>query len=275
MIRPPRQLRSRWRKPEGSKKAAELARLLTDGAPREQLETALGRIEFSDEIAPYLDLRGLPYSGPLPTDPLGQIDISFAVPLQGADTRDVHLNVSDYSGSRFRGLPGISILAGKISGCDFFSSKIKESDLSFSGDLSHVSFKDASLSWCNFRDQVLVACDFSGASLRHCGFANVTFVDTDITKANMDDCEFDRCIYVGNSPEPFCAPISPENDSLTEEILRRALLVAREDAEYKDLIPLLAESVDGGYLQKRKELYGGRKALLEELLDRAKDEILE
>ena len=50
MSRSPKQLRNRWRTPEGSQKAADLSALLSSGAPRDQIETALGVIEFSDEI---------------------------------------------------------------------------------------------------------------------------------------------------------------------------------------------------------------------------------
>lgn len=250
-------LRDRWKGPEGSERWRRVCELLMQGAARRDYENLVVGLAYSDEVPGFVDLRGIPYSGAIPTDPCHRFDFSYATKPKEFEDSELNLNVSDYAGSRFRGIKfGISVLGGKVTDCDFSDSRIKRTDFAFSGDLSGVRFDCASLSWSTFRDQRVIGCSFGGSTLSDCGFAGVALVDCCFHGARLTRCRFVDCQFVGSTsfdgavlqnvkiPEGVGACTSPqEEDPLARVTIQTALEIAERDNTLRCFVPLLRESL--------------------------------
>jgi hypothetical protein len=240
------QLRKRWSTVEGRKLASAVGELIREEAPRMALAAAVAGLPCAEEVPGMVDLRGIPYAGAVPVADCQRIDMSFATRPPGSENHEISLSVCDYRYSRFEGIRfGVSVLAGKVSGCSFAGSRLRQTDWSFSGDIIDASLRRADLSWGRFASQRLERCSFEAAILHNVGIARVTFQDCDFRGAQLRDVMFDGCQFEGVNR--FDDAVLTDVKGLPEAVLERA---GSKEAE-PDLVAVTQLSIAGRILADR------------------------
>ena len=144
-----REIKNRWKTDKGLQKVNELTQLLEQasatgrksGSPQghptiSELREVVAGLEFSDEVADYLDLRGFPFKMLL------------------------CLSQVDFSGARFHH----AVLGGNLTECQMVGSNFDGIDgvnLIFDGDFSNASFVRACIKGTCFMGSKLSEADFT------------------------------------------------------------------------------------------------------------------
>lgn len=221
-----------------AKKAAEIQKVVSGGAGRENMAASLDQL-----VANLIEGEGdewAEYDEPEPVrDELG------AVPGAGDDAaRELTTAVQqqdDLSGQNFSelDLPGIRLAGAKVAGADFSGSNLADADLSeidgIQTTFTGANLQNARFDWANLRDAVFAEADlrgavfrgaiirdaiFEGADLRGADFAGVDLRGTELAMKGGGEVE-----WVGSTDD------EDEDDDETEAPASRGFRLNPREAE--------------------------------------------
>jgi uncharacterized protein YjbI with pentapeptide repeats len=161
------QLQKRWKTPRGEEISKGVMAALGSGTSVEELSKLVKGLEFSEEIQPALDLRGLRFEELL-------------------TLRDL-----DLSGARL----DFAFFGGNFVNCKMVGTVFDGADaknLTLQIDFTRASFDSANLTGVRFINSVLVEADFTNAKLQRASFQNANCKKAKFVEANM---KFTVCAY--------------------------------------------------------------------------------
>ena len=161
------QLQKRWKTPRGGEISKAIMAAIGKGASTEELSELVKGLEFSEEVQPALDLRGLRFEELL-------------------TLRDL-----DLSGARL----DFAVFGGNLVNCKMVGTvfdSVDAKNLTLQIDFTRASFVSANLKGVRFINSVLVEADFTNAKLQRASFQNANCRKAKFVDADM---KFSVCAY--------------------------------------------------------------------------------
>lgn len=247
------QLKARWETSEGKQKVEALYQAFRTGTTLEQLHAIVASLPYRDEVALYLDLRGL-YLGK-------SIFVrNFDLPGVRLDYSSLGGNLSNgnWSGAVFDGADVTRLsFALNLTGASFAKTNARK--VSFvKSVLTEANFHEAKLVGAMLKEVPCNGADFSGADMRESWCARTDFRGADLSGANLGGATFGSILFdentrieganftgtsMSNDFEAFVMghgeQPKPEDDSDVEQ------------ATFAATIDLVQEKIKAGNLERR------------------------